>query len=483
MSGILGLDIGGSSVKAWISTDDPSRGRLVTVALPLDSSPDKGLVEFDPQRWWALICDALKQCMEASGRTAIGGVVISSIRQAFLLCDESGEIGPGIHNADRRGVDGLAMLGEVIGRDDIYDLTGHWSAPQMPLPKLVAIRDGDPVRWARASRLMFVQDWVAWRLTDVWRNERTLATSSQLCEIQSGGWATGLLASLGLRDDILGEIIEAGEIVGVSRNPDLPDLVGVPVVAGGGDAHFMAFGARSSTQSEIVAVAGSTTPIQTISERVPIDEHRRPWISAGLMPGSFAVEMNAGYTGVALDWLCGSLALPRSELVKRAWIESEPGSRGVVALTASPSWDRDSWLGPIPFGFTRLDMGHRPADLVRAVFEAHAYAIRANVEALDTIIESSAPDLVLTGGWAQEPQFAQLLADVTGRRVRSVNSLSASIGVSRFLAGRCIGGVVSTAVPFRIYEPIENPAAYADRFVDYCRFYRHAIVGDPIRTG
>ena len=483
MSGILGLDIGGSSVKAWLSTDDPSQGRLATVALPLVSSPDKGLVEFDPERWWALICDAMKRCMEVSDRPEIGGVVISSIRQAFLLCDDSGEIGAGIHNADRRGADGLGRLGDVICRDDIYDLTGHWSAPQMPLPKLVAIRDNEPARWERVSRLMFVQDWVAWRMTGVWKNERTLATSSQLCEIQSGEWATGLLASLGLRDEILGEIIEAGDIVGVSVSPELPDLLGVPVVAGGGDAHFLAFGARSSTESEIVAVAGSTTPIQTISECVPKDEHRRPWISAGLTAGSFAVEMNAGYTGVALDWLCGSLALPRSELVKRAWIESEPGSRGVVALTASPSWDRDSWLGPIPFSFARLDMGHRPVDLVRAVFEAHAYAIRANVEALDSIVESSAPDLVLTGGWAQEYQFVQLLADVTGRRVRAVDSLSASIGVSTFLAGRCIGGVMPSAVPFRICEPIESPSAYADRYVDYCRFYRHAIVRDPIRTG
>ena len=421
--------------------------------------------------------------MEVSGRSEIDGVVISSIRQAFLLCDESGEIGPGIHNADRRGVDGLAILGDVICRDDIYDLTGHWSAPQMPLPKLVAIREVEPERWAKASRLMFVQDWVAWRMTGVWRNERTLATSSQLCEIRSGEWASGLLASLGLREDILGEIIEAGDVIGVSKHPDLPDLLDVPVVAGGGDAHFLAFGARSSTESEVVAVAGSTTPIQTISERVPNDEHRRPWISAGLRRGGYAVEMNAGYTGVALDWLCGSLALPRSELVKRAWIESEPGSRGVVALTASPSWDRDTWSGPIPFSFARLDMGHRPVDLVRAVFEAHAYAIRANVEALDTIVESSSPDLILTGGWAQEPRFAQLLADVTGRRIRSVNSLSASIGVSTFLAGRCIGGVTPSAVPFRFYEPVGNPAAYADRYMDYCRFYRHAIVRDPIRTG
>ena len=483
MSGVLGVDIGGSSVKSWLSTDDPSRTRLATVAVPLDSSPDKGLVEFDPQRWWALICEAVKQCIEISDRPAIRGVVISSIRQAFLLCDESGEIGRGIHNADRRGAPGLETLGKVFSRDEIHDLTGHWSAPQMPLPKLLAIRDGEAERWSRTSRLMFVQDWVAWRLTGVWKNERTLATSSQLCDVRTGEWATGLLASLDLRDDIFGEIIDAGDVVGMSRNPDLPELLGVPVVAGGGDAHFLAFGARKPMESEVVAVAGSTTPIQTLSDRVPSDEHRRPWISAGLTPGTLAVEMNAGYTGVALDWLGASLGLPLTELVRRAWVESESGSRGVVALTASPSWDRDTWGGPIPFSFARLDMGHRPGDLARAVFEAHAYAIRANVEALDGIVESSGADLVLTGGWAREPRFAQLLADVTGRRIRAVDSLSASIGASTHLADRCIGGLVPATVPFRIHEPVEDAAAHADRYEDYCRLYRHAIVHDPIRTG
>lgn len=483
MNGILGLDIGGSAVKAWVSTDDPSRAPGATVPLPLDSSPERGWVEFDPVSWWALIREALNQCVQVAGRPVIRAVVVSSIRQAFLLCDESGEIGLGIHNADRRGEAGLAMLGARMSRDDVYDLTGHWSAPQMPLPKLLSIREHEPERWRRASRLMFVQDWVAWRLTGVWRNERTLATSSQLCDVRTGEWATGLLAAVGLRDDFLGEIIDAGEVVGVSRSADLPELRDVPVVAGGGDAHFLAFGARSPGASEVVAVAGSTTPIQTVSERVPRDEHRRPWISAGLVPGGLAVEMNAGYTGVALDWLCSSLDLPRDDLVMRAWSESEPGARGVVALTASPSWDRDSWSGPIPFSFARLDMGHRPADLVRAVFEAHAYAIRANVEALDSIVPSNSPDLVLTGGWAREPRFAQLLADVTGRRVRSVNSLTAAIGVSAYLADRGVGGVAPTPVPCRIHEPAGSAAADADRYEDYCRLYGHSILHDPVRTG
>ena len=483
MSGVLGVDIGGSSVKSWLSTDDPSRARVATVAVPLDSSPEKGLVEFDPERWWGLICDAVNQCVQGAGRSAIRAVVVSSIRQAFLLCDESGEIGPAIHNADRRGVAGLETLGKAFSRDEVHDLTGHWSAPQMPLPKLLAIRDGEAERWARTSRLMFVQDWVAWRMTGAWKNERTLATSSQLCDIRTGEWAAGMLASLELRDDILGEIIDAGDVVGMSRTPDLPDLLGIPVVAGGGDAHFLAFGARRPMESEIVVVAGSTTPIQTISDRVPSDEHRRPWTSAGLVPGTLAVEMNAGYTGVALDWLGSSLGLPRAELVRRAWDESEPGSRGVVALTASPSWDRDTWRGPIPFSFARLDMGHRPGDLARAVFEAHAYAVRANVEALDGIVESSGTDLVLTGGWAQEPRFSQLLADVTGRRIRTVDSLSASIGASTHLASRSIDGLVPTTAPFRIHEPAEEAAAHADRYEDYRRLYRHAIVNDPMRTG
>ena len=154
-----------------------------------------------------------------------------------------------------------------------------------------------------------------------------------------------------------------------------------------------------------------------------------------------------------------------------------------MALTASPYWDRDTWGGPIPFSFARLDMGHRPGDLARAVFEAHAYAIRANVEALEGIVESSGADLVLTGGWAQEPRFAQLLADVTGRRIRTVDSLSASIGASMRLADRCIGGLDPATVPFRVHEPVEDAAAHPDRYEDYCRLYRHAIVHDPLRTG
>jgi len=484
MAGVLGLDIGGSSVKTWIGGYDPQTSHQpITVGLPLNSSPDTGLVEFNPEQWWKIIVDAIYQCIESNGRPIIKAVVISSIRQAFLLTNETSEVGFGIHNADRRGIDGLDIILEQLGHDELYDLTGHWFAPQLTLPKLLAIRKYEPERWARSTRLMFVHDWIGWRLTGVWKNERTLATSSQLCEVRTGSWASELLNSLDFRQDILGEIIDGGEILGYSKEPKLPDLLGVPIVAGAGDAHFLAHGARNSDCSQIVIVAGSTTPIQTVTKLFPADELRRPWISSALVPGHFSVEMNAGYTGVAFDWLCSSLQLTLTELGNRAWAESEIGARGVVALTASPSWDRNTWLGPVPFSFARLNQAHQAADVARAIFEAHAYAIRANVEALDETVKAGNQDLVLTGGWARDSRFSQLLADITGRNIRVVQSISSSITVSMFLASHSIEGVEKQSPESHLYEPRRDSVGYEEYYQNYIELYRHSIVNDPIRTG
>ena len=480
MKHVLGLDIGGSSVKVWLTGGAIDKCPHVTLPLPLQLDPENGRTEFDPQEWWSIIRAAIEQLLAPRGDVMPSALVISSIRQAFVLCGDSGELGMGIHNADRRGAISSRYVDSMLDSNDLYDLTGHWFAPQLPLPKLVSIRTNDTERWRRITRLMFVHDWIVWRLSGVWRNEQTLATSSQLCDIESRNWSRELIDLFILKEEMFGELVRSGEIIGEITNSELPYLNGVPVVAGGGDAHFLAYGSRSKS-SDIVAVTGSTTPIQAISNHLPADSCRRPWVSSSLVGSGWAVEMNAGYTGAALDWLCAMLKLPLQDALRAAWTASDVGARGVIALTASPKWDRESWRGPLPFSFARVNPGHISADLVRAIIEAHAYAILANIEALEDALPKNDNDLILTGGWVADQDFGQLVADVTQRTVSSITSLDASITTSAYLANKNIAEIETYNTEAIIYEPCRRDSRYSDNYHDYCQLYHHSVLGDPIR--
>ena len=479
MKHVLGLDIGGSSVKGWLSGEGLDRCAQITLPLPLHFEPENGLAEFDPQEWWLIVGKVIQEILAIRRGTKPAALVVSSIRQAFVLCSDVGELGMGIHNADRRGASAIPHIDGLLDSSHLYDLTGHWFAPQLPLPKLVSIRQYETERWRRITKLMFVHDWIVWRLSGVWRNEKTLATSSQLCEVKSRNWSQQLMDLFLLKEEMFGELVQAGEIVGEVTNKELPDLYGVPIVAGGGDAHFLAHGSRSRS-SDIVAVAGSTTPIQAISNNLPADSGRRPWISSPLVGPGWAVEVNAGYTGAALDWICARLQWSLPEALKAAWTASDLGARGVIALTASPRWDRESWIRPLPFSFARLNPGHKSSDLVRAVVEAHAYAIRANLESLEDVLSQRTGHLILTGGWVADSNFSQLLADVTQRIIWSITSFDASVRTSTLLANESIPGIEPHKAEVEIYEPCSKDSRYSDNYREYCQLYQHSILNAPI---
>ena len=478
MKRVLVLDIGGSSIKAWLSGSTVEDCCSASHPLPLREDPENGLTEFDPRIWWSIVQKTVASIFAAQGNIRPSVVLISTIRQGFVLCDSTGEIGFGIHNADKRGIASAEQMNEKIAWNDLYDLTGHWFAPQLPLSKLIAIKTQDPNRWKKLNKLMFVHDWLAWRFTGVWKNERTLATTSQLCNVNDHKWASQLIDLFDLNHEIFGELIKSGEIIGVINCKEMPKLQGIELIAGAGDAHFLAHGARLDT-SDTVVVTGSTTPIQTITENLPLDNQRRPWISAPVTEAGWAVEMNAGYTGAALDWLLRNFGWTTKEGIDAAWRNSSVGARGVIALTGCPKWDQESWSGSLPFSFTGLSTGHNRADLVRAIVEGHAFAIRANVEGLDQILYQTTEHLVLTGGWVSDSNFCQLVADVTERVVYSISSFDASLKASTMLVNQHIPEIMPHQTNTTIFEPRTKNLNYDYFFTKYCEMYEHSILTTP----
>ena len=147
MKRVLVLDIGGSSIKAWLSGSTAEDCHSASHSLPLKIDLENGLTEFDPTIWWSIVQKTVASILSKQGHVRPSAVIISSIRQGFVLCNSTDEIGFGIHNADKRGIISAKQVNEKIAWNDLYDLTGHWFAPQLPLPKLIAIKQQDPKRW------------------------------------------------------------------------------------------------------------------------------------------------------------------------------------------------------------------------------------------------------------------------------------------------------------------------------------------------
>ena len=85
---VAGLDVGGSSVKAWVR--DLGAGRTWQVQRPLATQrPAPHRAELDPAAWERACRAALADVVEQAGRPGGDylGVTVSSLRQGFVLLD------------------------------------------------------------------------------------------------------------------------------------------------------------------------------------------------------------------------------------------------------------------------------------------------------------------------------------------------------------------------------------------------------------
>jgi xylulokinase len=482
---VVTLDIGGSAAKA--SAFDAARGiPLASTAVPYPGRPataDQG--QFEPEDWWLAAVGALGELRRRVGEPAARylGITVSAIRIPFVLLDGRGEVVmPGLLNSDRRAAGEVGGIAAACGADEVYRLTGHWLAPEFGLPKLLWTRSNHPAAWQATRTVLQLHDWFIYKLSGTVTSERSAAGMSQLLDVAGRCWADGLLAALGLPASLLPELRAAGTRAGGL----LPAVAaatgfapGTPVHIGGGDTHLSAEAAGASERAVPVVVAGTTAPMQvavTGLDFAGLAGALYPLlVSEHLTAGRWALETNAGQTGGIVRRLDGlgcpdDLAgeLRRRGLVVRGGTETE-----LTVLAGNPFFGPEGWAASPPATVIGLSPLHRGADVVQACLRATCYAIRSILASMVEHPGISAPYIVATGGMSRNPQWAQLLADVTGCevRVRPLDQIAGRAGAA-LVAGQ---GLPGPPAGEDVLAPCaDDAAAHAAGFALYQELYRTA---------
>lgn len=440
MSLVAGLDFGGSSLKAWVADLETAHVRSAVTEPTATQRPRPYAAEFVADDWWRAAGRAMRAAVESAGADPGGYVAVTaaSLRQGFVLVDGQRELAPGVLNSDRRGADHLDTLRRAVGVESLYALTGHWPAPELTLPKLLDVAAHHPEVWRAARTVLFVHDWALWRMSGAATTEVSYACAGQMADVANRAWAGELLDELGLGTALLAELVEPASVVGTLADASLGLPLGIPVVAGGGDAQVASLGAGGLAPGTVSVVAGSTTPLQAAVAGFPVDPLRHPWVSTHLLADLWAAETNAGYAGMNFDWLAAATGTTVADLAELA-TTSVPGAAGITATVASPVWSEEAWARKPPSTLVGFTMAHDVADVARAFVEAHAYAVRANLDDLERAVGAPFARVLVTGAAARSPWFRQLLADVSGRRITVPDVRDSAAAGGTALAARAIG--------------------------------------------
>jgi sugar (pentulose or hexulose) kinase len=500
---VVTLDIGGSAAKAS-AYDAAGRKSLGHAAAPYPApAPGADPGTFDPQAWWRAAVAALRDLREQLGAPAgrYLGITVSAIRIPFVLAGADGEpVMPGLLNSDRRAQPYVGQAAAALGADRLYELTGHWPAPEFGLPKLLWARAAHAAAWRAARTVLQLHDWFIWRLAGARVSELSSAAMSQLVDVRAGAWAGSLLAALDIPAGLLPEFIPAGGRAGgltpaVARATGF--AAGTPVHAGGGDTHLSALSAEGRAGIPVV-VAGTTAPAVLA---VPAGElARRPGgelfpllVSEHVVAGQRVLEANAGATGAVAALLAGLEHATGDELaaalaqrgfaVRRA--AGGSADEPLTVLAGHPFFGPEGWAAAPPPTVIGLRGGDTGADVHRACLAGIALALRATVGGLLARSGAAPGFIAVTGGMSTSAGWTQRLADVTGVpvRVRPLERISGRAGAV-LVTGEELPGCPADEEDTRVHEP--DPAAapaHDAAFARYQRLFRLAQSGEVRGAG
>jgi sugar (pentulose or hexulose) kinase len=422
---VLALDGGGSSVKASVVA--LADGEVVALSRRAYrvSHPAPERAEFDPASWWEAIVENARAAVAAAPDATVRAVVCTGMRIPFVLVDGAGvEVRPGILNHDRRGRELLDDVRAAAG-PGLYGRTGHWAAPEFGIGKLAWLARHEPAQLARARHVLQFHDWLVFRLSGAVVSEPSSAAMSGALDLASGGWASDLLAALGVDPELFPPLVRAGTEVGGVR-PEIAAVIGIApgtaVLAGAGDTQMSCVGIGHAEPGDITVVAGSTTPVMLASADPPLDSAEQPVVSPHVFPGTWAAETNAGATGIRFTWLLGlahefgAAAVSYDDLTRLA-AAGPIGASGLFAVAGNPFWGEEAWASTPPGALIGLTPSHSVADIARALLEGSTIAAAAQVARLERVLDRPADHVRVTGGASRSPFWCQLLADVSGRRI------------------------------------------------------------------
>jgi rhamnulokinase len=111
-----------------------------------------------------------------------------------------------------------SVLETVGGKEKLYQRTGIQLMQINSLFQVAARLEKEPGLFDAAERLLFVPDLFHFWLSGVMTTERTIASTSGMLALETGGWDSELMKTLGIPSHILGPIINPGTEVGTLRD-------------------------------------------------------------------------------------------------------------------------------------------------------------------------------------------------------------------------------------------------------------------------
>ncbi len=492
MNYLLGIDIGTSACKVDIFR--PSGENVASAAgnYPV-ICPAPGIAEQNPDDWWRAVCGAIRAMLERSGIEARDIAAIGIDAQSWSAIPIAGD--KVLHNTpiwtDMRAQKECAWAEERVGKERLFACGGNPFKPSYTLPKILWYRNERPEVYEKAEKILQSNSYIAWRLTGEIAQDNCLSYGYQCFDMAKGCWDEAIIAELGVRRDLLPEIVECDTVIGKVTDEAAQQTglcAGIPVVIGGLDAACGALGAGVYTEGQTQEQGGQAGGMSICLSEMKADP--RLILSRHVVRGKFLLQGGTVGGSGALKWLSEQLCLAEKlegekhganifEEMSRAAETIAPGSDGMLFLPYMSGERSPIWNPNAEGVYYGVDFSKTRAHMIRACMEGVAYSLRHNCKVAEET-GAKIDRLYAMGGAANSLVWTQIKSDVTGYPIDVPNTSSATTLGAAIVAGVGTGvysdyesAVKQTVHVKRHHEPNAATAEiYAKGYERYLELYR-----------
>ena len=484
MAYLLGLDISTTGAKALLIDET---GRVVasqTTAQPI-STPKPLWSEQNPADWWDGIAASIRQALAAANVRGdeVACIGLTGQMHGLVLLDADGDVlRPAIFWNDQRTHAHFDEITERIGFERLIQLTGNRALTGFTAPKILWVREHEPLVYAKAAHMLLPKDYIRYKLTGEYAMDLSDASGTSLLDVANRTWSNEVVDALDIPRSWLPTLVEGPDVTGgVSAEAAAATglKAGTPVVGGGGDQAAGAVGVGAVQPGIIGLVVGTSGVVFAPLAQYAYEPQGRLHAFCHAVPGMWHFMGVMLSAAGSLQWYRDTIAPGQSfDALTAAAQDIPPGSEGLLFLPYL-SGERTPHPDPLARGaFVGLTVRHTLAHMTRAVLEGVAFGLKDSFKLMEAAgLPAGDMQIRVSGGGAKSPLWRQILADVIGAPLVSTSTTEGAAYGAALLAA--VGAGVYPDVPSACAAAIETgepttpqqPEAYASAYATYSTLY------------
>lgn len=448
---LIGVDIGTTGTRAMLFSE---RGEIITSSYQEYAHiyPNPGWDELDPEKVWGAVQKTIHEVCDRS-KNPIKALAISCMGDTFVPVREDGVASyNGILAMDTRSTEEVMVIGNAIGEDKFFQITGIPISTMSSLSKILWLRRHKPENFHRTWKFLTFADYTLLRMGFPPKIDYSIASSTTAFDIQRKEFSNAMLKEIGLNSSMFAEPVPSGWVIGEIPSASRSQLglpKGVKIVIGGHDfaCGVLGAGVSYSTPRMVANIGGTYENVVYIRKEPTLGRQAfssKVRCSCNVVKDTYTVCASLPGAGSVIRWFRDEFAYQERTKAERKVVDIydlmfEPlefNGGSILVLPYFAGSLEDSHAKGV---FVGLTLATSRQEIFKGIVEAITHELKESIDRLEGLSQVSLDVIRAIGGFSKSNKWLQLKADITGKIVETVHIEEGSALGAALLAGTATG--------------------------------------------